>query len=304
MPKKLKWYQPTAWLLVLTVGLLRLLVLLPYRLQMKMGRLVGRLMMRILPYRRTIMDINLKLCFPESTVFYRKQLIKESFESVGMGFMEGLMAWFMSPKRFNKIPLVIHGLENFTTPLAEGHGVLACGAHFTCLELMGRVFAERVPVNYVYKRSKNSFMENLVEGRRALYMQQPLSHLDLKPIIRKLKQKQLVWYAPDQDFGPERSVFVDFMGVPTATLRATSLLCKVSGCKMVPLFFNRLPNDAGYEATLLPPLENYPSNDEADALIYNQLLEKHIRKFPGQYLWAHRRFKSRPEGSPSVYPKK
>jgi len=304
MLAKVKWYKPSVWLLWLTVGLLRMLVLLPYRWQMKIGRSLGRIMCYTLPYRRKIMDINLSLCFPEIDSKARKHLIRESFESVGMGFMEGLMAWFMSPKRFNKIPVVINGFDNFTTPLAQGYGVLICGAHFTCLEIMGRFFAERIPINYVYKRSKNSFMESLVEGRRSLYMHKPLSHLYLKPIIRTLKDKQLVWYAPDQDFGPERSVFVDFMGVPTATLRATSLLCKISGCKMVPLFFNRLPNDQGYEATIHPALENFPSNDIDDALAYNRLLEKHVRMHPGQYLWAHRRFKSRPEGMAAVYPKK
>jgi KDO2-lipid IV(A) lauroyltransferase len=304
MPQRIKWFMPSVWFMSLTVGILRLLVLLPYRWQMKIGRFLGRMTMYLMPYRRKIVETNLKLCLKDCDQVSLQRYIKESFESVGMGFMEGLMAWFMSAKRFNKIPVHMHGFENLSNPLAEGHGVLACGAHFTCLEIMGRLFAERIPVNYVYKRSKNSFMENLVKGRRGLYMQEPLSHLDLKPIIRTLKAGKLVWYAPDQDFGPERSVFVDFMGVPTATLRATSLLCKISDCKMVPVFFNRLPNDGGYEAKIYPALENFPSNDIDDALAYNRLLEQHIRLHPGQYLWAHRRFKSRPEGMAAVYPKR
>jgi KDO2-lipid IV(A) lauroyltransferase len=292
-------------LLWLLVGILRLLVLLPYCWQMKFGRFIGRLMHICLPYRRKIVETNLNLCFPNLQAHAKRDICRQSFESVGMGFMEGLMAWFMSAKRFSKIPVKFHGWENLEKAKSHQQGVLACGAHFTCLEIIGRIFAERTPVDYVYKRNKNSFMENLVEGRRAQYMHQRLSHLDVKPMIKALKNNHLVWYAPDQDFGPERSVFVDFMGVNTATLRATSLLAKISGCKVLPVFFNRLPNDGGYEATLLPVLENFPSGDEAqDALIYNQLLEAHIRKHPGQYLWAHRRFKSRPAGEPSVYPKR
>ncbi|MDF2691524.1 MAG: hypothetical protein K0S29_1379 [Gammaproteobacteria bacterium] len=305
MQQQKQWYKPSYWLLWLVVALLRIIVLLPYRWQMKFGRLLGRLMLRCLPYRRKIVETNLNLCFPELDHAAKKNIARESFEAVGMGFMEALMAWFMSSKRFNKIPVKMHGWENLEQAVSGPTGVLACGAHFTCLEIIGRIFATRTPVDYVYKRSKNSFMENLVEGRRAHYMQHRLSHLDLKPMIRALKNKRLVWYAPDQDFGPERSVFVDFMGIPTATLRAASLLAKVSGCKVMPVFFNRLPNDGGYEATILPVLENYPSDNEAaDARLYNQLLEQHIRKHPGQYLWAHRRFKSRPEGEPSVYPKR
>jgi KDO2-lipid IV(A) lauroyltransferase len=303
--RKLSWIKPTYWLLWLLVGLLRGIVLLPYRWQMKLGRGIGRLMMRLLPYRLKIVETNLNLCFPELSTEAKNKIARESFEAVGMGFMEGLMAWFMSEKRFNKIPVIIHGLDRLAKAREAQKGALACGAHFTCLEIMGRIFGTRVPIDYVYKRSKNSFMENLVEGSRASYMQQRLSHLDLKPMIRALKNNHNVWYAPDQDFGPERSVFVDFMGVPTATLRATSLLVKVSGCKVIPVLFNRLPNDGGYEATLLAPLENFPSGDDAkDARIYNQIIEEHIRKYPGQYLWAHRRFKSRPEGTPSVYPKR
>src|SRR6185437_3659163 len=141
-------------LLWLAVGILRLIVLFPYRWQMKFGRWIGRLMMRLLPYRRKIVETNLNLCFPDLSIERRKKIAKESFEAVGMGFMEGLMAWFMSEKSFNKIPVKLNGMENLAKARQAQKGVLACGAHFTCLEIIGRIFATRVPVDYVYKRSK------------------------------------------------------------------------------------------------------------------------------------------------------
>jgi len=124
----------------------------------------------------------------------------------------------------------------------------------------------------------------------------------MRAILRTLKKGEIVWYAPDQDFGTERSVFAPFFGVPTATLTTTARLAKLTGAPVLPQFSRRLPGSQGYLVTILPPLENFPSGDDVvDATRVNQVIETGVKEAPGQYLWVHRRFKSRPPGEPPLY---
>jgi KDO2-lipid IV(A) lauroyltransferase len=129
-----------------------------------------------------------------------------------------------------------------------------------------------------------------------------LSNTDLRAIVRSLRKGKVVWYAPDQDFGRERSVFAPFMGVETATLTATARLAKLSGAPIVPFYSERLPGNQGYLIKILPELENFPSGDDVtDATLVNQVIEQQVRAAPEQYLWLHRRFKTRPEGEADLY---
>jgi len=125
---------------------------------------------------------------------------------------------------------------------------------------------------------------------------------DLRAMLGSLKGNNPVWYAPDQDFGLKQGVFADFLGVPTATLTATAKLAARTGAKVVPFYPIRLPGNAGFEIRILPALEDFPSGDDvADARVTNAVLEEVVREHPEQYLWLHRRFKTRPEGAPAVY---
>ena len=112
----------------------------------------------------------------------------------------------------------------------------------------------------------------------------------------------MLWYAPDQDFGPERSEFAPFFGIQTATLGALVHLAEKSGCAVVPMFPSFDEESGRYEARFLQPLENFPSGDlVADLTRVNGLIEEHVRRHPAQYWWIHRRFKTRPDGEPPFY---
>jgi KDO2-lipid IV(A) lauroyltransferase len=130
----------------------------------------------------------------------------------------------------------------------------------------------------------------------------PIPHEDLRGLLRAFKRGQAVWYAPDQNHGLRNSVFAPFFGVPACTLAATSRLAALSGAAVVPYFPRRLPGAAGYEIVILPALDDFPGADPvADAARINALLENHIRQAPEQYLWVHRRFKTRPPGESGFY---
>jgi len=130
----------------------------------------------------------------------------------------------------------------------------------------------------------------------------PLTRDDIRGMLRGLKQGHAVWYAPDQNYGASNSIFVPFFGIPALTITATSRLARMSGAAVVPYFPKRLQGNTGYQVAILPALENFPSDDPvADTIRINQLLEKYIRQAPEQYLWVHRRFKTRPTGLKAVY---
>ena len=132
-----------------------------------------------------------------------------------------------------------------------------------------------------------------------------LNNRDMRTIVRNLKRNKLIWYAPDQDFGRAQTVFAPFMGTQAASLTMTSRLAKLSGSAILPFYSERLPGSQGYVIRVAPELEGFPSGDDVeDATRINAAIEEQVRAAPEQYLWLHRRFKTRPEGEPPIYPPK
>ena len=124
----------------------------------------------------------------------------------------------------------------------------------------------------------------------------------MRSAIRYLRKGGVLWYAPDQDFGPDQSVFVPFFGIQTATLEATHKLIALTGCAVVPMFPEFLPDEKQYKLTIRPALKGLPGDDvRADLAQINAEMEAHIRRVPDQYWWIHRRFKTRPEGEAPFY---
>ncbi len=129
-----------------------------------------------------------------------------------------------------------------------------------------------------------------------------ISKRDMLGAVRALRRGDLVWYAPDQDFGPQQSLFVPFFGVQAATLLATHRLPRMAQCDVVTMMPRYVPEENVYEVVISPVLEQFPGPDpEADLARINDLLEAQIREAPEQYWWIHRRFKTRPEGEPDFY---
>ena len=117
-----------------------------------------------------------------------------------------------------------------------------------------------------------------------------------------LKNGKAIWYAPDQNYGAEHSVFVNFFNIPAATITATSRLASMNNSPVIPFSHQRSADNKSYTLRLQPPLENFPSDDVVnDTQRINNILEKEIEKMPEQYLWSHRRFKTRPGNMPSLY---
>lgn len=295
-----RFLSPGYWHIWLGTGLLWLLNRLPLAVQIRLGRVLGRLLYLFNRKRRHVTEVNVRLCFPELTKQEQKQLVRRILENNGIGMFETAMAWW-SPASLFADRTHLKGREHLDAALAKGKGVLLLGAHFSTLDLGGLLFAQHYPVDAMYRRHNNDLMEQIITRGRSRYFGQSIERSDIRSVIRALRKNHIIWYAPDQDFGRKHSVFARFFGVQASTITATARLARLNGSPILMLAQHRLSN-GHYELELFPVLEGFPSgDDEADAQRINDELEKAIRKDPSQYMWVHRRFKTQPDGKARLY---
>lgn len=292
---------PNNWGGWMLVALLWLLGQLPRGLGRALVWPLGPALYRLMGSRRRIARRNLEACFPEWGDAERERVLRQSFGSLARMLAE--MAWSWAGGRHDTQAMTdIRGLEHVTTATAEGRGLLIVTAHLTCLEIGGRALGERVPFKAVYRPLRNEVLEWYQNRGRARYCLGMISKRELRGVIRHLRSGGVVWYAPDQDFGPLESVFAPFFGVETATLQATQRLPAMTGCAVVTMFPRFVARTGRYEVEVSPPLADFPGEDaRADLARINAALEGQVRKAPEQYWWIHRRFKTRPEGEPPFY---
>lgn len=281
---------------------MKLMAALPFPWQVAMGGQIGRWIGKAARRRRRIAKINLELCFPELSPRQRSELLDAHFAALGIGLFETAMAWWAPDEKLRGLARV-EGIEHLQRALDRGKGVILLTGHFTTLELGARFITWHQPFHAMYRSHKNLLYEAVMRRERERRSRfPPLPHEDLRGLLRAFRKGRAVWYAPDQNHGRRNSVFVPFFGIPACTITATSRLAALSGAAVVPYFPRRLPGTNGYEVVILPALDNFPSGDVVeDTRRINEMLEQHIRQVPEQYLWVHRRFKTRPPGSPSLY---
>ncbi len=293
--------QPRFWPLWALFGLLWLLTRLPFGLQMRIGRVIGGLTRRLARRRREIAQTNLRLCFPELDAAQRQRLLAQHFCALGQGVVETALCWWGRDATLRARYQLV-GERHLQAARQRGRGVILLSAHFTTLELGGRLLALTQPFHVLYRRHKNPLFEAVMQRARQRRFQSAIARENTRALLGRLRENQVVWYAPDQNHGGDHSVFAPFFGVSAATLTTTSRLARLSGAAVVPFFPLRLPRTQGYILVLCPALEDFPGPDpQSDAARINRLIESVVLEAPEQYLWVHRRFKTRPAGEPSPY---
>ncbi len=299
------YLHPRWWPTWVVVALMWLVARLPLKLQWWLGRRLGDLAYRVATRRRRITRVNIDLCFPELSDQKREDLVRQTFRANGIGVMELGLAWFRNPVSFLPVTAV-HGLENLNAALARGRGVLLLGAHYSTLDLGGSLVTEYIEADVMQRDHNNPLMNAVMTRARERRYGKALDSKDLRGLLRRLKNNRVIWYATDQDYGRKDIVFAPFFGVPTGSITATSRIADRSGCAVVPFSHFRREREPGYDIYFHPPLENFPSGDDlADATLVNKTIENEIRKHPDQYLWMHRRFKTRPDpDDPGFYGKR
>lgn len=291
---------PRYWPTWMGLGLMRLFVLLPFRMQLACGRMLGRIACGTLTRRRRIAEKNLKLCFPGLSAAERRRLLIEHFESLGQGVFETAFTWWAPDRRLEGLGQV-EGLEHLARARAKGQGVILLSAHFTTLEIGCRLLLLREPFHPMYRRHENPLFEKVMRQSRERLSDNPIRRDDVRALLRSLRDGHAVWYAPDQAYRGKHAAAVPFFGVPAATNLATSRLARTSGAPVLPFFSLRLPGGR-YRLIIRAPLENFPSEDaSADAARVNKIIEQTVREAPAQYLWVHRRFKAVQPDAPDPY---
>lgn len=278
------------------VGLFWLVGQLPWNFLLATGRGLGHLAWRLAKRRSHIARTNIRLCFPELTPEEQENLARRSVISTGEAILE--MAGSFSNHRIDLDKrLVIKGMEHIERARADGKGVLLLGMHFNSLDVGSRLLGYLMDFYAVYRPNDNLVIDRLINQGRGNYLKGNVPRSDIRQMIRLLRNGEVLWYAPDQDYGIAHAVFVPFFGIPAATITATSRIARMGKARVIPTAHYRLPGGR-YQIEFGPPLENFPSgDDEADTARINQTIEHYVRKHPEQYLWVHKRFKHQPDGA-------
>jgi KDO2-lipid IV(A) lauroyltransferase len=296
-----RYYAPRYWPTWIGMALLRLVCLLPHHIALGIGRSLGNLAGRVAGRRRAVVTRNIQLCFPDLTTTERDAITTRHFEALGMMLIEmGLGRWASDATHLGMARL--EGLEHLNEALNRGKGVILLSAHFTTLEISGRVLAMNCPpFDAVFRKNRSEFITELQRTGRERSAADTIEKRDIKKMVRRLREGRVVWYAPDQSYDRKGAELIPFFGVPSMHTTATSSLARLGDAVTLPFFPRRLP-DGSYVHRIFPPLRDFPSGDPArDTEQYVAVLEEHIRKCPEQYFWIHRKFKNLPEPYPDYY---
>lgn len=282
---------------LLAAGIARL----PQSMLLRLGSALSWLLWPGMGKRRRYARINIALCFPELDEAQRKRLLRDNLQATVTGALELIRAWY-APSRTLAGLTEIEGIEHLRAATATGRGVLLFGGHFTTSELCARLLQEVAgqPVHVVVRRNNHRCLEAMFDRARRSRFAGTIAKKDVRGLLRVLANGGVVAYSADQNF-TYQNAFVPFFGIPAATLTATPELARRGKAVVLPFWFHR-DADGRYCLRIEPQWSGWPSGDPAaDAARYMAELEKVVRPHRQQYLWVHRRFKTRPPGEADLY---
>jgi Kdo2-lipid IVA lauroyltransferase/acyltransferase len=273
---------------------------LPFRAVAAIGEGVGAVVFWLIPERRRVTRINLAKCFPHFSDAERERLARAHFRAFVRSIVDHGILWWSRPKRVERL-VQIEGFEHLKA--LAGQKVVLFAPHFVGLDAGGIRLSKQWPrMASMYSRQKDPLFDRLLHRGRLrfggeIYPRQA----GIRKILRSVQSGEAFYYLPDMDFGPKAAVFVPFFGVPAATTVGLSYIARITGAHVVPCVTRMLPGGR-YVARLYPAWTAFPSgDDQADARRMLAFIEERVREMPEQYLWMHKRFKTRPEGEARFY---
>lgn len=278
---------------------LRLLSFLPYPVLGRIGDATGLLLYWMVVPRRRIARTNLRLCFPDLSEAERVALMKAHFRYFMRSFFDRFILWYQPADRIRKL-VRVEGIAHLEA--VAGRPVILLAPHFVGLDAGGTRMSIERRMFSMFANQKNEVLNQAMrDGRSRFNDALLLSRLDgLRSTIRLLRQQVPFYFLPDMDLGARDAVFVPFFGVPAATVTSVARLAQMTGAVVVPCVTEM--TDTGYVCHFHPAWTDYPGDDLAQATArMNRFIEDRVREMPAQYLWTHKRFKTRPPGEPDLY---
>ena len=279
---------------------MRLLAMLPLGVVRAMGKLLGWVLYVLVASRRRVVTINLSLCFPGHSPDEIRDLTRQTFVYFAQAWLDRSWVWH-APKSWILRRVTLTGAVD---ELAGTEPTVVFVPHFVGMDAAWGGVTLRIPrqSTTIYTDQSNKLVDRwILLGRRRWGNMRLFGRVEgVKPIVAAIRGGQPLYLLPDMDFGPQESIFVPFFGVPTATVPSLSRFARLGRAKVVTVVVSMTAS--GYQVNVLPAWENFPTQDVvADTALMNKKLEGYINAQPAQYFWVHKRFKTRPEGAPSVY---
>ncbi|RJF97592.1 lipid A biosynthesis acyltransferase [Noviherbaspirillum saxi] len=285
----------------LLLGLMWLLHWLPLPLLGRIGEGIGSLLFALVRSRRNIALTNLRLCMPQVSDQARRTIARRHFQAYARSVLERGVLWWASEARLKRLLVVEPRVP--LDQIGSGPTILLC-PHFVCLDVAGVAVMLDSALCSIYTRQQNQvFDQALRKGRSRFRPVKLFSRAEgVKPIIRAMRDGLPFFMLPDMDFGEKDAEFVPFFGIPAATLTAPARIAGATGAKVIPVVATFLPNYRGWKVSFYPAWEDYPGTDMVAATRrMNAFIEERVMEAPSEYFWAHKRFKTRPPGVPSLY---
>ena len=285
------YLAPQYWPTWLGIGLLWLLSRLPYDAQLAFGRGIGKLAWHVLPRRKHVTLTNLTIAFPEKSDDEKRDIARQVYDHVGMSIAEGASLWFR-PTEFYSERFELLGADILESALALNRGVILLQAHFSLLEMNAAILGPRYPVSAVFYPPKNDLFAAFLVTRRQRFLQALIDNRQMRQMVRKLKQGEIVWYSPDQSVSRSHGgIATTFFSQAVLTTTGTRRIASMTGAVVVPLLPTRHGNTGRYTLQIGSPITIDSDDDTVATQQINALFEAQVRLQPEQYFWMHKRFK-------------
>ena len=277
-------------LLIILITLWKTLILLPRAFQLVITNFIGFLIYLISLKRNKYSKANIELCFPDKSEAERKKIYRRNILLSGRILSDNGIAWFWSDKRIKKnIKYEINGLNKLLTEQSSNKGILLFFKHSLHLELDTRILGMHAEIYGIERKHNSKYFQSIQKRGRLKSMIDVVDRKNTFKFMKWLKNGKTVLYAPDQDYGLDKSKVIKFFGHPAATVSAPYKIIQKTKCKT--FFLNSYIKDN----KLFLDIEKFNSNNVEEISYLNNLnkyIENKIKLNPDEYLWQHRRFKS------------
>ncbi len=302
--KRRRWH-PKYWLLATLLFFAWCATRLPYGWLLAFAPGFGRFIYAVSKKVRYVTYCNVRACFPHLNEQELEAFVKETAEELGFSFLETFIVWFRDTHTFFESRCAVEGEQHLYDAIQSDKGIILLACHFGSVDVNGALLSQldvqgRSLIGTF--RQTDDVINDFLGQVRGKYCDQMISAADQRAMVRALRNKSIIWYAPDIEVKNKNSVFVDFMNVKASTTLATARLARAGRALVLPYTHYRESNAPHYRIKIFPPLEDFPTEDfECDTQRVNAAIETMIAPYPQRYWWAIKRFKRRPSGEPGIY---